>query len=171
METRRIVYMALFITMVFVATNIRVHFPLGSGGLIHIGTLMMFAIALKYGKTYGAISAAIGMSMFDILMGWGAWAPGTFVVRLIAGFVVGYLAETKDGQGLSMLKNIFAISMGGVVIVSGYYLFESFFITNFGGALLSIPGNLMQIAMGVFALFILKSLPELNLEEMTESSV
>jgi len=171
METRKMVYMALFITMVFVATNIRIHLPLGTGGLVHIGTLMMFAIALKYGKAYGAISAAIGMSLFDVMMGWGAWAPGTFVVRLLAGFLVGLIAHSKGSAGSSMIKNILAISVGGIVIVSGYYMFESIFITNFHGALLSIPGNLMQIAIGVFAVFILDSLPKLNFENYSHSSV
>ncbi len=161
-DTREMVYMALFIAMVFVATNIRVHLPLGAGGLVHIGTLMMFAIALKYGKVYGAISAAIGMTIFDVVMGWGAWAPGTFVVRLIAGYLVGVLAESKDGQGKIMWKNVVAIAVGGFVIVAGYYLFESLFITNFSGALASIPGNLMQLAIGVFGLFILDSLPKLE---------
>ena len=171
METRKMVYMALFTTMIFVATNIRIHLPLGTGGLVHIGTLMMFAIALKYGKTYGAVSAAIGMSLFDVLMGWGAWAPGTFFVRLIAGFLVGFIAHSNKSFGSSIIKNILAIIVGGVVIVSGYYIFESIFITNFHGALLSIPGNLMQIAIGVFAIFILDSLPKLQFENYTHSSI
>ncbi len=161
-ETRKMVYMAMFIAMVFVATNIRVHLPLGAGGLVHIGTLMMFAIALKYGKHYGAISAAIGMTLFDVVMGWGAWAPGTFVVRLAAGYAVGFLAESKNGQGLVMWRNVMAIAVGGLVIVSGYYVFEAIFITTFFGALASIPGNLMQIVIGCFGLFILDSLPKLE---------
>ncbi len=163
MDTRKMVYMALFVTMVFVATNIRVHLPLGTGGLVHIGTLMMFAIALKYGKHYGALSAAIGMALFDVLSGWAAWAPGTFVVRLAAGFVVGMLAQTAEGQGQSKTRNAIAIVAGGVVIVVGYYLFEALFITEFYAATLSIPGNITQFAIGVFSLFILDSLPNLDL--------
>ncbi len=163
METKNIVYMALFITMVFVATNIRLHFPLGAGGLVHIGTLMMFAIAIKYGKRYGAISAAIGMTLFDVMMGWASWAPGTFFVRLAAGFIVGYIAQSPKGQGMDFIRNLLAITLGGFIIVSGYYIFEAFFITDFYGALASIPGNLMQILIGIFALFILDSLPKLDI--------
>ncbi len=163
-RTREMVYMAMFIAIVFVATNIRVHIPLGTGGLIHIGTLVMFAIALKYGPRYGAVSAAIGMTIFDFVSGWASWAPGTFLVRLIAGFVVGYLAYSQAGQGENAKRNVIAIAAGGLVIVVGYYFFEALFITEFYGAFASIPGNLAQIAIGVFSLFILKSLPPLPSE-------
>ncbi len=154
------VRMAMMIAIVFVATNIRVHIPLGQGGLVHIGTLAMFAIALKYGPLHGALSGGIGMALFDVLSGWAAWAPATLIIRLLAGALVGYLADRGDSP--SLLKNFGAIIPGGVVIVAGYFIFETLFISHYSAALLSVPGNLTQIGIGVLSVFVMQSLPDME---------
>jgi len=162
MKTRQMVFTALFISLVFVSTFIRIKFPIGAGGLVHLGTLTSFAIALKYGKRFGALSGGIGMALFDIFSEWAVWAPGTFVVRLLSGFSIGYLAQSKKGQGKNIGKNIFALIIGSIIIVVGYYFFEAIFLTDFNAAFASIPGNLMQIAIGTFALAIVHALPDLE---------
>lgn len=166
-EVKRLVYSALFIALVFVATYINIHIPIlmGQGGLVHLGTLVMFMIAIKYGRTYGALAGGIGMALFDVLSIWATWAPGTLVVRLIAGFVVGTVALTPEGQGASFIRNILAILAGGVVVVLGYWLFEGL-VLGYGlvPALGSVPGNILQIVIASFGLFLLKSMPELEIK-------
>ena len=164
MKTKRLVLTAVFIAMVTVSTYIRIYIPIGTGGLIHLGTLVSFTIALKFGARYGALSGGIGMTIFDLLSEWYVWAPGTLVVRLIAGFVVGSVAMSEQGQGESKIRNGFAIAAGGVVIVIGYFLFEALILGTGFAAIMSVPGNLTQIAIAVFSLFILPSIP--NLEDL-----
>jgi uncharacterized membrane protein len=164
-KTKVMVRTALFIAIVFVATNIRVHIPIfmAQGGLVHIGTLVMFVIAVKYGKRYGALSGGIGMTLFDLLSEWAYWAPGTFVARILAGFVFGLVAQSKEGQGKNMTKNVLALFAGGAIIVVVYLLFEAYYL-GYGlqVAALSIPGNLIQLLIASFGLFILKSMPEIE---------
>lgn len=164
-NTKSIVLTGLFIALVYVATNIRIHIPffMAQGGLVHIGTLMSFIIAIKYGARYGAISSAIGMTLFDLLSEWAFWAPGTFVARLVSGFLFGIIALSPKGQGKSMTRNILALIGGGASIVLIYLLFESFYL-GYGlrVAALSIPGNLLQLFIASFGLFILKSMPDLE---------
>ena len=105
-DTQRIVFSGMFIALVTVATFINVPYPGSAGGLMHLGTLMMFIIALKFGKTYGALSGGIGMYIFDLIGGYGIWAPGTLVVRLIMGYVVGWIAQDEKGQGSNIYRNI-----------------------------------------------------------------
>ena len=162
MRTRQMILTALFIAIVTVSTYIRIHVPLGTGGLIHIGTLTMFTIALRFGPRYGAISGGVGMALFDIFSEWASWAPGTFVIRLIAGFVVGYIALSKKGQGENRVRNLLACLAGGVIIVAGYFIYEGFFLGTGLAAVASIPGNVAQLIIGLLAIFILPSIPRLE---------
>lgn len=160
----QVIYASMFSAIIFVFTYIGVQVPAfgAFGGLTHMGTLVMFIISIKYGKYYGALSGAVGMTLFDLLSPWAAWAPGTFVVRIIAGYVFGLVAESKEGQGMSMTKNWLSLGLGGLVIVIGYLLFEALFLGSGLAALRSIPGNVLQLVIASAGIFIYKSMPELR---------
>lgn len=160
----QVIYASMFSAIIFVFTYIGVQVPAfgAFGGLTHMGTLVMFIISIKYGKYYGALSGAVGMTLFDLLSPWAAWAPGTFVVRIIAGYVFGRVAESKEGQGMSMTKNWLSLGLGGLVIVIGYLLFEALFLGSGLAALRSIPGNVLQLVIASAGIFIYKSMPALR---------
>lgn len=158
-DTQKIVFSGMFIALVTVATFINIPYPGSVGGLMHLGTLMMFVIALKFGKTHGALAGGVGMFIFDVLGGWMSWAPGTLVVRLIMGYIVGWISEDKNGQGSNVYKNIIAIVVGGFIMIVGYYFYEAIFLSTFKVALTSITGNLAQIIIGLLSLYIIKYIP------------
>jgi uncharacterized membrane protein len=160
----QVIYASMFSAIIFVFTYIGVQVPAfgAFGGLTHMGTLVMFIISIKYGKYYGALSGAVGMTLFDLLSPWAAWAPGTFVVRIIAGYVFGLVAESKEGQGMSMTKNWLSLGLGGLVIIIGYFIFEALFLGSGLAALRSIPGNILQLVIASAGIFIYKSMPELR---------
>lgn len=161
---RTMIFSAIFITLVFVATYINIYIPvlMSQGGLVHLGTLVMAMIAIKYGPKYGALAGGIGMALFDLLSIWAIWAPGTLVVRLISGAVMGTVASSKAGQGMSPKNNALALLAGGAVIVVGYWIFEGLFLgVGFIPALGSIPGNLLQIVIASMSLGLVHSLPNL----------
>ena len=113
--TQELVITALFIAMVYVATwLINVRLPLaGSGGLIHLGNVPLFIGAMLFGRRTGALAGACGMGLFDIMSGWGAWAPFTFVIVGLMGYTVGYFAEKKPFG--SMPGNIAQVGFAIVV--------------------------------------------------------
>ena len=158
-DTHRIVMSGMFIALVTATTFINIPYPGSAGGLMHLGTLMLFIIALKFGKYYGAISGGIGMFIFDVLGGWMAWAPGTLVVRLLMGFVVGWISQSKNGQGKVWWRNLLGILAGGLVMIVGYYFYEALFLTSFGAASLSFVGNGAQIVIGLISLFVINYIP------------
>lgn len=162
MGTQKIVLSGMFIALVTVSTFINIPYPGAAGGLMHLGTLMLFIISLKFGKTYGALAGGVGMGIFDVLGGWMAWAPVTFIVRFLMGFVVGWIAQDKNGQGKNIYKNVLAIVAGSLVFLAGYYLYEAVFLTTFEAALVSIPGNLAQIGVGLFSLLIILYIPDIK---------
>jgi uncharacterized membrane protein len=160
----QLIYASIFSSIIFVFTYIGVQIPAfgAFGGLTHMGTLLSFVISIKYGKYYGSISGALGMTLFDLLSPWTAYAPATFIIRLISGYIFGLLAESSEGQGKSIIKNFISLILGGLTIVIGYFVFESIFLNLGWAALRSIPGNILQIIIASFGLFIFKSMPDLR---------
>lgn len=86
---------------------------------------------------------------FDLLSGWTAWAPFTFVIVAIMGYVVGAITEKHHGLGFDAL----AIVAACVIKVVGYYIAEGIIYGNWIAPFTSIPGNLVQI--GVAAVVVL----------------
>ena len=155
-SVRKIVLSAIFISLVFVATYIGVPWPFASGGYMHLGTLVLLIIAITFGKEYGALAGGIGMGLFDLFSPYAMWAPGTFLVRMLMGYVVGMVAYNKknEEQGTNFIRNIVAIVAGAVIMIPGYYFYEAIFLTDFKAAFGSIPGNLIQFTLGAFSLVV-----------------
>lgn len=51
---------------------INIRLPIGQGGLIHLGNVPLFLIAILFGKKIGALAGAFGMGLFDLMGGWTA---------------------------------------------------------------------------------------------------
>lgn len=140
----------LCIALVFVATMfINIRLPIGQGGLIHLGNVPLFLAAIIFGRRVGALSGAIGMGLFDLTGGWTPWAPATFIIVGLMGYLVGVIAEKKDNT----VGYLLAILVACVVKVVGYYIAEGLIYGNWVAPALSIPGNLIQI--GVAAVVVL----------------
>lgn len=146
-KTKAIVINALFIALTLVATMfINIRLPLmGNGGLIHLGNVPLFIAAMVYGKKTGAIAGAFGMGLFDIISGWGLWAPFTFVIVGTMGFVVGLISEKVPGN--RVLVNSMAVIVALIIKVVGYYFTEVILYHNWIQPFGSVPGNIMQVVL------------------------
>ena len=131
------------IALVFVATLINIKLPIGQGGLIHLGNVPLFLFAILFGKKTGAIAGAFGMGLFDLMGGWTPWAPATFMIVGLMGYTVGLVAEKKD----DLTGYTLAIILACAIKVAGYYVAEALIYGNWVQPVLSVPGNLMQIAV------------------------
>lgn len=148
-STKDIVIAGLSIALVFAATFINIHLPIGQGGLIHLGNVPLFLVAIIFGKKIGALAGAFGMGLFDLMGGWSPWAPATFIIVGCMGYVVGAIAENKD----NITGYVIAIVVACAIKVAGYYVAEALIYGNWVQPVMSIPGNLVQI--GVAALIVL----------------
>ena len=101
-KTRDLVLTAFLIAIVFIATFIRVPTTPG-GGLVHLGSVALFVISAVFGPKKGAIAGALGMALFNLTTEWVMWAPYTFVIRLVMGFIIGSIANIGGRGG----KNIY----------------------------------------------------------------
>lgn len=64
-----------------------------AGTKIHVGNAFVVLGALLLGGVYGGFAGAIGLSIADILGGFAATAPRTFICKLLIGLIVGLVAH------------------------------------------------------------------------------
>ena len=148
--TRDMVETSLLTALVFVATYfIHIQLPIiASGGLVHLGNVMLFASAIVFGKQKGAIAGAVGMALFDLSSGWALWAPFTFIIRGVMGYMIGTIAWSKGRNGNSFMINLFAVVVSGIWMIAGYYISEIIIYGNWISPMASIPGNITQLVIG-----------------------
>lgn len=149
MTTKEIVITGLAVALVFTATMIHIRLPIGQGGLIHLGNIPLFLVAIIFGRKMGAIAGAFGMGLFDLMGGWTPWAPATFIIVGLMGYAVGVISEKKD----NVAGYVMAILVACAMKIVGYYIAEALIYGNWVQPVLSIPGNLIQI--GVAAVIVL----------------
>lgn len=149
-KTKDVTISGLLIALVFIATKfINLRLPISmNGGLIHLGNTMLFMAAIIFGKKKGALAGSVGMALFDMVSGWMAWAPFTFIVRGIMGYVIGSISHSGGRNGNNLLWNIAAILIGGIWMICGYYVTEVVLYGNWISPVTSIPGNVVQIIAG-----------------------
>jgi uncharacterized membrane protein len=160
--TRSVVLGALFIAIVTLMTFINVPLFGPQGGLIHLGYVALFPIAIVYGRYLGMIAGGVGMALFDILSGWSAWAPGTFLIVGLIGYIVGLLTTGKPG----MLQIVGAMVTGSLISVAGYFFYNAF-IMGFGveSAAVSLVGDSLKVfASLAITLFTLPALRRIKVQ-------
>lgn len=154
----------LFIAMVFIATMfINIRLPISvNGGLIHFGNVILFTISIVFGKRKGAVAGAFGMCLFDIVSGWTPWAPFTFIIRGVMGYMTGSIANSRGRDGKSFVFNLLAVIVSGIWMLAGYYIAEVILYGNWLTPLTSVPGNIAQLVLGLLSLALVPILKQIN---------
>ncbi len=135
---------AIMAALVAVATNfIKVPTP-ATGGYINIGDTMVMFAAMVFGPVVGVFAGGVGSALGDIIGGYAGWAPITLVVKGLEGLTVGYIAKRSDNIGMLVVGGV----VGGIIMVSGYFLFESYMF-GMPAAATELPGNTVQAVTGI----------------------
>lgn len=170
---RKLVFTALVMAMILVATSLfRIPVPM-TQGYVHLGDAVIFLGVLLLGKRNGALAAGLGSAMGDVLGGYTFFAPCTFIVKFLMAFVCGLIIEKFLGKNENSIEGLeksvsggkrraiemTAMAVGGLVMVAGYFLGEIPIYGNVGTALAEIPWNIGQFLTGeVVAMLIAVSL-------------
>ena len=167
-KTFDLIITSMLISLVFIATFfINIRLPIAAnGGLVHLGSAMLFIVSILFGPKKGAMAGAFGMAIFDLVSGWTLWAPFTFIARGLQGYIVGKIAWSNQRNGRSSLFNILATVSSIPFMLLGYYICERILYNSWVIPFASIPGNLVQNSVGlVIALPVciaLRKLPVFN---------
>lgn len=150
-KTKKIVLSALMAALTFLVTMIKVPSPTG---YIHPGDGFVLLSGILLGPIYGGAAAGIGSMFADLLSGFPAFAPATFVIKALAA-IIGCLIYTtlavlpfKAGQ--KMIPIISAGIVTGFIVTSGYLIFEAYIMgLGLATALMEVPFNLVQNVFGI----------------------
>lgn len=174
-STKRVVLNGLMIALVFLATYFtRIPTPL-PGGYFNLGDTVIIVAAIIIGKRCGMISGAVGSMLADLAYGGFLFAPITFVVKGVEGFVAGALASSaKKGKSGELCK-LLSIIAGVAAMVAGYFIAEAtvlrVFDEAFGitAAITELPVNLAQGGISALVGYILTVLlKKVDVKELVE---
>ena len=147
---------AMFAAFVCVATIV-IKIPTPLNGYINLGDCVILVAAFLLPCGYAALAAGVGSCLADVLLGYMAYAPATFVIKslmVIVAFVVSKLLKRKKRILVNVLPGVFA----ELWMVLGYYVFEGF-MYGFSASLVNIPMNSIQGVAGlVLAIILIKVL-------------
>ncbi|HHX28131.1 MAG: ECF transporter S component [Bacillota bacterium] len=141
MKLRRLVLLAMVASLVTVATAyLKLPTPTG---YVHLGDGVIYAAALAFGPSFGAVSGALGSTLADLVGGYVMWAPWTFVIKGVAGWTVG-----KVGHGRTKTTRILSMAMAGLWTVAGYAVGTAVLYSP-AAVPAEILGNVVQVGSGL----------------------
>ena len=117
-------------------------------GYIHLGDVAANFAALAFGPWLGLAVAGGGTALADLLGGYPHWAPLTFLIHGLQGFVVGYIAHFSRHRVGPMLAGAI---LGELIVIAGYFLAE-WPLYGLTPALAELPGNTIQGLVGLLGL-------------------
>ena len=150
--TLKIALAAIFATLVFTITSQIPAIPIpATSGYFNVGETTIYVAALLFGPFVGTLSGGIGAMLSDIYLGYALFAPGTLAIKGVEGAIVGYLnIKLKKHIQNTTACAIIAVTIGGLEMVAGYFLYEQFVLgLPFGVALAEVPINLGQMLVGL----------------------
>lgn len=156
----KVVLTALMMCIIMIAIMfIKIPIPF-TQGYVHPGDAMIFLAVLVLGWKYGAVAAAFGGMLGDVMGGFAAWAPWTFCIKGIMAIILGLIIEAafrKEGRSKGSLMTVEILGMiaAGAFMTAAYYAAEGIMYGNWIVPLMGIPWNIGQFAVGMVLAVIL----------------
>lgn len=149
-----LVFGALFTALTCVFTMVIKVPTLGTNGYVNIGDTGVLLSAWLLGGWYGVIAAGLGSGLADILSGYPAYAPGTFIIKLLMALAaykiyksLGTKANGKDA--VKAVVYIISAIAAEIVMVLGYLVYE-YFVMGYGAAAFpSVISNSVQAGTNI----------------------
>lgn len=149
-STRDVVEVGLMAALMYISTNINVPFTVGgTKSMIHLGTVMLFLSVLILKKNKAALSAAIGLSLYDALSPYLIFAPFTFVIKGGMAYIAGAIAFRKGYTGNNVLNNIIAFAAGGIFNILGYFVADTIIYHSAIIALGHVTSSVITTLIGI----------------------
>lgn len=142
-KIKRLALHGVFTAMIAVLTLFAsIPLPAGNGGAyLNAGDAAIYAASYLLGPLGGALTAAIGSAMADVLHGALVYSPATFVIKGLMGLIAGLIFKRS---------RCLAAPVSGLVMPAGYFAFE-LALYGIGTALFGLWTNAIQYAFGVIA--------------------
>lgn len=145
-KLRNAILAALFAALTYVATTV-IQIPIPTtGGYVNLGDCVVLLGVFLLDPVYGAIAGGIGSALADILSGYAHYALGTFVIKTAMAAVAALVFKALKSK--IKISSPIAALIGEVIMIVGYFVYESVFLGYGLGAVAAIPGNAVQAITG-----------------------
>ena len=144
----KLVRAALLAALCFVLTKV-VTLPAPTG-YVNLGDCAVLLAAWLLGPLYGGLAAGIGTMLADILSSFVSYAPATFIIKFAMAAVAALLFRAFKGSGRLPAHLVGAVA-AELIMVAGYFCFESVVLGVGAAAAASVPANLVQGIFGIIS--------------------
>ena len=117
----------------------------GGHGYINLGDAGVFTAAYVLGGPWGALCAGIASGISDLLLGWGVYAPATFLIKGGMALLAG-----RFMAGSRAYRRAWILYPCALLVPAGYFLFETL-LYGAATALPNLPLNTLQCLVGAGA--------------------
>lgn len=137
-KTQKMVLVAMMMALTTVCTWLTRIPGIVPNGYVNFGDTILMFTGLILGPVAGFAAGSLGSALADVLLGFPGYAPITFVVKGLEGFVCG-LIYRKMNQKYAIAATL----SGGLIMVAGYLIAEYFYLGP-AAAIADIFGNALQ---------------------------
>ncbi len=127
-----------------------VSIPLAVTGNINMGDCVIMVSCMLMGLWYAPAVGAISGTIADLISGYAAYAPVTFIAKFLLATLFCVMCRKK----VNIFNCILGIVIGGIAMVGCYFLYE---LLLYGAPVsaLNVPFNLLQVGVnGIVALLL-----------------
>lgn len=160
----KVVLSAMFAAMIYAATAI-IQIPISvTGGYVNLGDCIIILCSFLLSPPYAAAAGGLGSALADILSGYTHYALGTFVIKFLMAFVCS--ATFHSVKIKAKFLNLISAIVPEIIMIIGYFIYESLCLGYGLSALAAIPGNLIQgvvaIICSILIYRVLKKSPQIK---------
>lgn len=121
------------------------HINIGSG-YIHVADSFML-LSASLGPVYGLLVSGLGGGIADILAGYAAYVPWTFLINGVQAVLMAFSLKKMSSMNGKMFFILgFVVSV--VTVVPGYYLTDVIMYGNWTAPLFPALMNILQVGVG-----------------------
>ena len=155
----KMVINAIGIALVFISTA-TLNITVGTS-LVNLGDAFIFIISYFFGPVAGLISGSIGSCLADLAV-FPVTALYTLFIKGIEGLIFGLISKKIKNMNYSSIKENIMLMIACVIscfiMMSGYFLTETFLYGSYQTALISIYSNLVQSILSIIIFYMLYNL-------------
>lgn len=153
---------SLLAAMACVATMvIKIPIP-ATGGYVNLGDSIVILSGIILGPVYGGLAAGLGSALADILGGYVAFAPATFIIKGLMAVVTALLIKNVSQKRI--VRFIITALIAEIIMIAGYFIFEALVMGYGLAAASAIVGNAIQgIAGIIIAALLLPIISRINI--------
>lgn len=146
-KTQKIVIASMLAALCCVATMI-IKIPSPLKGYVNLGDCIVLLCGWLLSPFYGFFAAGAGSALADLLSGYVAYAPATFIIKGIMAIIAHFCFKGMHNKLGNIPSRIFGGALAEIEMILGYFVFEGF-LYGFIPSMVNIPANAVQGVAGL----------------------